>query len=315
MRFDLIDLTLFQHTLECGRITAGAQRSHLSLPAASARIRAMEASLGIPLLERNRRGVQPTPAGQALLQHARLIAQQVERLQYDLGQYAQGQQGQVRLLCNTAALSEYLPELLASYLVDNPGVSLDVQEQPSLRIVQAITQGLADLGIVSTDAPSEHLQTRAFRDDPLVLVMPQGHELAAVADPDFITSLAHRHVGLGADSALALYLEEQALRLGRRMQVRVRAEGFDGVIRMVAGGAGVAVVPLASVRRWEHLLALRWVALREPWANRRLLLCARDFTQLPGYAAALAKHLLSGGHCAAASSRNAADARNPDREA
>lgn len=291
MHFDLIDLSLFRHTLECGNITAGARRSHLSLPAASARIRAMEASLGIPLLERNRRGVQPTPAGQALLQHARLIAQQVERLQYDLGQYAQGQQGQVRLLCNTAALTEYLPELLAAYLVEYPGVSVDVQEQPSLRIVQAITQGTADLGIISTAAPSEHLQVRPFREDPLVLIMPLAHPLTGHPAPRFVDSLVHGHVGLGADSALALHLEEQALRLGRRMQVRGRAEGFDGVIRMVAGGAGVGVVPLASVRRWEGALPLRWVALEEDWANRRLQLCARDFAGLPGYAAALVERL------------------------
>ncbi|MFV3319241.1 LysR family transcriptional regulator [Pseudomonas sp. NY15374] len=291
MHFDLIDLSLFRHTLECGNITAGARRSHLSLPAASARIRAMETSLGIALLERNRRGVQPTPAGQALLQHARLIAQQVERLQYDLGQYAQGQQGQVRLLCNTAALTEYLPELLAAYLVAFPGVSVDVQEQPSLRIVQAITQGTADLGIISTAAPSEHLQVRPFREDPLVLIMPLTHPLAAEPSPRFVDSLVHGHVGLAADSALALHLEEQALRLGRRMQVRVRAEGFDGVIRMVAGGAGVGVVPLASVRRWEGVLPLRWVALEEDWANRRLQLCARDFAGLPGYAAALVERL------------------------
>lgn len=291
MHFDLIDLTLFQHTLECGNITAGARRSHLSLPAASARIRAMEASLGVALLERNRRGVQPTPAGQALLQHARLIGQQVERLQFDLAQYAQGQQGQVRLLCNTAALTEYLPELLASYLADNPGVSVDVQELPSLRIVQSITQGMADLGIISTAAPSTHLQTLPFRDDPLVLVMPPGHPLMDRANPTFIDSLAHGHVGLGASSALALHLEEQALREGRRMQVRVRAEGFDGVIRMVAGGAGVAVVPQASVRRWEGVLPMQWVTLEEYWANRQLLLCARDFPRLPGYAAGLVERL------------------------
>lgn len=291
MHFDLTDLKLFRHTAECGNITAGARRSHLSLPAASARIRAMEASLGIALLERNRRGVLPTPAGQALLQHARLIGQQVERLQYDLAQYAQGQQGQVRLLCNTAALTEYLPELLAAYLSRHPGVSVDVQELPSLRIVQSITQGMADLGIISTAAPNEHLQTRPFRDDPLVLAMPIGHPLAEQAMPTFVDSLAHGHVGLGANSALALHLEEQALREGRRMQVRVRAEGFDGVIRMVAGGAGVAVVPLASVRRWEGVLPLRWVAMSEPWANRQLLLCARDFEALPGYAAALVKQL------------------------
>ncbi|MEG9621990.1 MULTISPECIES: LysR substrate-binding domain-containing protein [Pseudomonas] len=291
MHFDLTDLQLFRHTAECGNITAGARRSHLSLPAASARIRAMEASLGIALLERNRRGVLPTPAGQALLQHARLISQQVERLQYDLAQYAQGQYGQVRLLCNTAALTEYLPELLAAYLCGHPGVSVDVQEMPSLRIVQSITQGMADLGIISTAAPNEHLQTRPFRDDPLVLAMPIAHPLTEQAAPTFIDSLAHGHVGLGANSALALHLEEQALREGRRMLVRVRAEGFDGVIRMVAGGAGVAVVPLASVRRWEGVLPLRWIALPEPWANRRLLLCARDFGALPGYAAALVKQL------------------------
>lgn len=292
MHFDLIDLKLFQHTLECGNITAGASRSHLSLPAASARIRAMEASLGIPLLQRNRRGVQPTPAGQALLLHARLIAQQVERLQFDLGQYAQGQHGQVRLLCNTAALTEYLPELVAGYLAENPGISVDIQELPSLRIVQAITQGMADLGIVSSAAPFGHLQTRPFRDDPLVLVAPPGHPLASEAAPSFIDSLVHGHVGLGAGSALALYLEEQALREGRRMQVRVRAEGFDGVIRMVAGGAGVGVVPLAAVKRWQGLLPLHWVALAEPWANRRLLVCARDFAALPGYASGLVDRLV-----------------------
>ncbi|MFJ2985157.1 MULTISPECIES: LysR family transcriptional regulator [unclassified Pseudomonas] len=291
MHFDLIDLALFQHTLECGNITAGAQRSHLSLPAASARIRAMEASLGTALLERNRRGVQPTPAGQALLQHARLIGQQVERLQFDLAQYAQGQQGQVRLLCNTAALTEYLPELLAGYLADHPGISVDVQELPSLRIVQSITQGMADLGIISTAAPSAHLQTLPFRDDPLVLITPLGHPLSSEPAPSFVDSLAHGHVGLGANSALALYLEEQTLREGRRMRVRVRAEGFDGVIRMVAGGAGVGVVPLAAVKRWEGVLPLHWVALREDWANRRLLLCARDLAGLPGYAAGLVERL------------------------
>ena len=292
MHFDLIDLNLFQHVLECGSITAGAQRSHLSLPAASARIRAMESSLGIALLARNRRGVQPPPAGQALLQHARMIGQQVERLQFDLAQYAQGQQGQVRLLCNTAALTEYLPELLAGYLAEQPGVSIDVQELPSLRIVQSITQGMADLGIISTAVPSDHLQTLPFREDPLVLVMSPDHPLASLEDVSFNASLAHGHVGLDASSALALHLEEQALRQGRRMQVRVRAEGFDGLIRMVAGGAGIGIVPLASVRRWEATLALHWRRLQEDWAKRQLLLCARAFAALPGYTAGLVSSLL-----------------------
>ena len=72
MHFDLIDLRLYLHTLDTGNITAGAARSHLSLAAASARIRAMEASLGIEFLERGRRGVTPTPAGKALARHCLL---------------------------------------------------------------------------------------------------------------------------------------------------------------------------------------------------------------------------------------------------
>lgn len=287
MHFDLIDLRLFLHTVESGNITAGAQRSHLSLPAASARIRAMESSLGIALLERNRRGVQPTPAGQALVNHARQIGQQVERLQFDLAQYASGLQGQVRLLCNTAALTEYLPELLADFLRQRPHIDVEIQELPSLRIVQALGQGIADLGIVSDAVVTADLQTRPFRDDPLVLIMAPNHPLAAVDNLDFARSLEHGYVGLGAASALALHLEEQALHLGRRMQVRVRAEGFDGVIRMVAHGAGLGIVPLAAVQRWQGVLPLRSVALREGWAERRLLLCAREFTALPGQATAL----------------------------
>ncbi len=93
MHVDLIDLRLFVNIVQAGNITAGASLSHLSLPAASARIRAIEASLGVELLQRSRRGISPTPAGQALAQHARLLLQQVERMNHDLSEYAQGFKG------------------------------------------------------------------------------------------------------------------------------------------------------------------------------------------------------------------------------
>jgi DNA-binding transcriptional LysR family regulator len=170
MHFDLIDLRLFLKVIESGNITAGAARSHLSLASASARIRALEASLGIALLERGRRGITPTPAGKALAQHARLIQQQVERMQFDLADYAKGFKGQVRLLCNTSALTEYLPELLADFLVKNPAIDIDLEEHPSLRILHAVRHGAADIGIISDAVDAGDLQTQPFRDDPLVLI-------------------------------------------------------------------------------------------------------------------------------------------------
>ncbi|AQT96431.1 MULTISPECIES: LysR substrate-binding domain-containing protein [Pseudomonas] len=284
MHFDLIDLRLYLHVLDTGNITAGAGRSHLSLAAASARIRAMEASLGIEFLERGRRGVTPTPAGKALARHARLLLQQAEHLQQDLAEYANGVKGQVRLLCNTTALSEYLPELLADFLCEHPNLDIDLQELPSLRITQALRQGTADLGIISDAVDTHGLQTLAFRDDPLVLISPQDHPFT---EGSFVDSLQYDFVGLAPHSALTVYLEEQALHAGFRLQTRIRAEGFDGVIRMVARGAGLGIVPQAALERWPLERSFKAHPLQEEWARRMLLLCARSFEQLPGYARAL----------------------------
>lgn len=291
MHFDLIDLKLYLNILDAGNITAGAASSHLSLAAASARIRAMEASLGTAFFERGRRGISPTPAGKALAQHARVLLRQAERMQQDLAEYAKGVKGQVRLLCNTTAITEYLPELLADFLCEHPNLDIDLQELPSLRITHALRQGAADLGIVSDAVDTHDLDTRAFRDDPLVLIMPSDHPLAEGQAPNFSQTLSHDYVGLNANSALAIYLEEQALHAGLRMQIRIRADGFDGVIRMVTHGAGLAIVPLAAVERWAGGQALKRLALNEPWAQRKLLLCARSFDGLPLYAKALLEAL------------------------
>ena len=90
MQFDLTDFSLFRHVVEAGSITHGAERAHLALAAASTRIRNMEKSLGAPLLLRSRQGVTPTPAGRTLLQHARAMLAQAERLREDLGAYTGG---------------------------------------------------------------------------------------------------------------------------------------------------------------------------------------------------------------------------------
>jgi DNA-binding transcriptional LysR family regulator len=287
MHFDLTDLRLYLNILDTGNITAGAARSHLSLAAASARIRAMESSLGTDFLERGRRGVTPTPAGKALAQHARVLLQQAERMQQDLAEYAKGVKGQVRLLCNTTAITEYLPELLADFLHDHPNLDIDLQERPSARITHALREGAADLGIVSDAVDTYSLKTLPFRDDPLVLIMPCGHPLADGGPPSFSDTLRHDYVGLAANSALAVYLEEQALHAGIRMQVRIRAEGFDAVMRMVAHGAGLAIVPLAAIQRRAGDQPFKSFTLKEDWAQRKLLLCARSFDHLPGYARAL----------------------------
>src|SRR5262244_3532315 len=178
MRFDLADLNLFRHVADAGSITHGADRAHLALAAASTRIRRMEEALGAALLVRSRQGVTPTQAGRTLLQHARAILRQAERLREDLSAYAGGLAGQIRVLSNTNALTEFLPEALSSFLASHPNVSVDLEERLSDEIVGLIAEGVADLGIVAGTVDFGALETHPFRKDRFVLVVGRDHPLA-----------------------------------------------------------------------------------------------------------------------------------------
>ncbi|MFM9438220.1 DNA-binding transcriptional LysR family regulator [Janthinobacterium sp. CG_23.3] len=290
MRFDLTDLQLFRHVVEAGSITAGAERAHLALASASARLRGMEDLLGVPLLLRKRRGVDATEAGRTLLHHARVILAQVEKMRGDLGDYAQGLKGQIRLLCNTSALSEFLPQALADYLRAHPQVHVEVEERRSGDIVQALFDGVADIGIVADSANSDGLQTFPFRDDPLVVVAAPAHPLLAGpggGDIAFAQTLAYDFVGLAADSALQQHLSEHAAKLGQRLRYRLRLRSFDAICRVVESGAGIAIIPAAAARRYEKMLAIRQRRLTDPWAMRHLLVCVRRYDDLSAHARAL----------------------------
>jgi DNA-binding transcriptional LysR family regulator len=294
MHFDLIDLRLFLHVAEAGSITAGAARSGLALASASARIRGMEEQAGVPLLERGRRGVDPTPAGRTLLHHARLVTGQMERMRGELGDYARGLKGHVRLLANTAAAAEFLPETLAAFLAANPSVDVDLDERPSPEVAQAIAEGLAEVGIAADYANLSGLVVMPFRTDRLMLIVPRGHKLADRGRVALAEALGSEFVGLSGDSALGGHLAGHAARTGSPMRTRVRVRGLDAACRMVALGAGVAVVPEAAARRWNGEGALILVKLEDPWAERRLVVIVRRLDTLPSHARRLAEHLAAG---------------------
>lgn len=291
MHFDLTDLRLFLNTTETGSITAGAARSHLALASASARLRGLEASLGTALLTRGRRGVRATAAGQALAYHARSLLQHVDRMQEDLGDYASGFKGRVRLLCNTAAATEHLPEPLGAFLRAHPNIDVDLQEQPSHRILPELREGTADVGIVSDAVDLSGLYVTPFRRDRLVLLAARGHPLARRTRVRYSETLDYDHVGLPVSTALGVYLDDQAARIGRSLRARVRVHGFDAVARLVMQGAGLGIMPESAARRWQGRGGARLLILDEPWADRQLMLCARTLDALPNYARALIQAL------------------------
>jgi DNA-binding transcriptional LysR family regulator len=294
MRFDLVDLSLFRHVAEAGSITHGAERAHLALAAASTRIRHMEETLGAALLVRGRQGVVPTQAGRTLLQHARAILRQAERLREDLGAYAGGLAGQIRVLSNTNA-QEFLPEALSSFLATHPQVSVDLEERLSDEVVGLIGDGVGDLGIVAATVDVSSLETYPFRKDRFVLVVARDHPLARRGRISFAQLLEHEFVGLDRASALQRFLADKAARIGQPLRLRVQLRSFDAVCRLVECNVGIGIVPETTAQRVGRTMAITAVALSDPWAPRDLTICVRRLSELPPYARQLVEHLRAGG--------------------
>jgi len=291
MRFDLVDLQLYIAVAETRSITGGAARVNLALASASERIKGLEAALGVTLLKRGRRGVELTSAGESLLDHARIVIHNVDALRGDLAAFATGARASVQLLANTSGLSEYLPRALAAFLAEHPRISIDVEERESGEIARAIASSAADLGLAAEHALPEGIERIAFREDRLVLVVPRQDRLVGRRQVDFSEVVTRDFVGLITSSALHAHVTGHAARLGARLRFRARLNNFDAIGQMVAGGIGVAVMPEIAARRCARSMKISAVRIRDAWAERRLVICARSFRSLPKPAQQLVEHL------------------------
>lgn len=290
MHIDLTDLRLFVNIADTASITRGAQRSHLSLPSASARVRGMEAAVGVLLLERRHRGVRLLPAGENLLAHARNVLAEMEKLKEALHLHAAPAKGQVRLLSNTAALYDILPDVLVAYLSGNPEVFVDVDEQCSEDIAEDIAGGKADVGILSDAADLSALEILPLRADELVLVVPDTEALARRASVRW-EEVQHRpFIGLRPEAAFQRYVERRTAAEGSPMKIRCRAPTFDTVCDMVAHGIALGLVPLAAAKR-RASKRIRTVSLGESWATRTLAVGVRDLRTLSPAAQKLVEQL------------------------
>jgi DNA-binding transcriptional LysR family regulator len=289
VRFDLTDMRLFVTVVECGSLTQGARAMHLALASVSERIAGMETELGAPLLERNRRGVRATAAGQALFQHARSILGQVEQMRGELRTYATGLKGRIKLLSNTSAMAAFLPPHLCRFLALHRDLSIDLEERPSTVIVQALVDRRADLGIVADIADFGTLQTRLIASEQLVVVASRAHRIARQPQVAFADILGEPIVGV-ADTALETHLAERTSRLGRQLDYRIQLRNIEHVSMHVEAAIGISIITEAHAHTLRRDLAI--VPLAEAWATRRLYLCARDFSALTPHAGLLARQLL-----------------------
>ena len=291
MQFDLTDLRLFVRTAEELNLTRAATRQHLSLAAASARIKALEEQAGLPLFYREARGVRLTPPGEAFLHHARGILRQAALLKQDLQEYGGGLRGHLRVFANTTAVTDFMPEVLPHFLAANPRVNVDLQEKPNAEIARGVLDGRADLGIVAGHVDTLGLQAIHFSTDRLVLVTPRQHPLAQRDSVAFADILDEDAVGMHHGSTLQTFLAQVTDKLGKPLKLRIQLSSFDAMCRMIGAGVGVGIVPESAARRNLDSMQLALVLLTDDWAVRERYILVRDKAALPAYAQALVQAL------------------------
>jgi DNA-binding transcriptional LysR family regulator len=124
-----------------------------------------------------------------------------------------------------------------------------------------------------------------------VLVVPRRGDFAGRRQIDFTDVTDRDFVGLTTATALQGHIAKHAARLGVRLRVRARLRDFDAICQMVALGVGIAVVPEAAAKRSAQSMPIAMVRIRDTWANRKLVACARSFKTLPRPAKQLVEHL------------------------
>jgi len=287
MHFDLTDLRLFVAAAELGSLTRAAERQHLSLAAASARIKALEAQAGLPLLSREARGVRLLPPGEAFLHHARLVLHQTGQLRAELAEYGGGLRGHLRVFANTTAVTDFLPELLPDFLARHPRINIDLQEKPNAQIPHGVLDGRADIGIVAGSVDTLGLETIHFSTDRLVLVTSRKHRFARRRRIAFAETLDEDAIGMQPGSTLQAFLGQITESLGKSQKLRIQLGSFDAMCRMIGSGVGIGVVPESAARRNLDSMQLALIELSDPWCVRERYLLVRDRATLPTYALAL----------------------------
>ncbi|MHB1198898.1 MAG: LysR family transcriptional regulator [Polaromonas sp.] len=284
MHFDLVDLRLIVRVAEFSSLTRGAESSHISLAAASTRIKNIEESLGTKLLYRNSQGVTLTQPGQTFVQHALLVLGQIENMRGDMQEYSKGIKGHLRIFANTTSLCEFLPPVLGRYLQSHPDININLCERLSHDIVRAILEGHADIGVLAGTVNTGNLEVIPYRTDRLVLVVPHSHPLAACPSIDFVQTLDLVHVGLHEASALHGFLREICDRMHRQLQLRIQVGNFEAACRMIEAHVGVGILPESAARRHAQTMDIRIVPLQDPWAFRAMHVCVRSLEAMPIFA-------------------------------
>jgi DNA-binding transcriptional LysR family regulator len=275
-QYDPISLRLFVTVCEERNIAVAAAREGIVPSAVSKRISAIEQRTGTRLLDRGRRGVVVTPAGEVLWRYARELLQTMERMHAELGEFAQGVQGNVRVFATMSAIAQFLPDDISAFMKRQQRVKVSIDERVSSEVVRGVEEGRADIGVCWDAADLRRLASFPYRRDQLVVIVHPEHPLARRRSIAFEDTTEFEYVDIMAGSIIQSTLQRHAAAVGKVMHYRIQVSTVDAACRIVAANLAIAIVPREGAAAFQKSLGLKVVSLSNAWARRRFVICVRD---------------------------------------
>jgi DNA-binding transcriptional LysR family regulator len=274
--------------LSTGSFAAAAAELNYTASAVSQQMSALERATGLVLFERSPHSIRPTEHATLLADRSTELLAILDGLDREVAAIARGEVGQLRIGSFPTASARLLPQALAALSSQRPGVDIAVDEGELDSLLPRLLSGELDLALayryeaVPAGWPDQLVETVLLR-EPLSVLLPQQHPLAA-AGPARLASFAEdRWVAPLAGSPGALNLDRLAARAGFRPRISFRSNDYSVVHGLVAAGLGVALVPGLALNDTAgvHPLALAGrgqrrtvLALHRPSARNSLLAAA-----------------------------------------
>lgn len=252
-----------------GSFSAAAESLSYTQSAVSQAIASLEAEAGTALLERDRRGTRPTPAGAALLEHAEAILARLESAEDEIAAIAGGRKGTLRLASFPTAGATLIPLAVATFRDANPGIELSLAEGEPEEIAPRLRAHEFDLALLfefhGVGRPYvSGVQRIELLDDPMRLALPAGHPLAEKRTVRLEDLSGESWVQSSQASPCARHVVRSCLAAGFEPQVSFESDDYQTVQGLVAAGVGVALIPQLALTTVRPDIVVRSLGRRSP---------------------------------------------------
>lgn len=272
---DLRQLRYFAAVVNQGSVSRAAAQLNMTQPPLSAVIAQLERELGVRLLDRHHRGVDPTEAGSHLAREAARLMTRVEEVTKAVRGIGTGRIGRLSIAATSPVAWEILPNLVTDFDRRSPDVEIEISQSRDAEVLERVRDRQAEVGVVYCTS-TRHLERLRGRDlevagihrEPLVMVLPPDSPLAGRTTLDLAETGGERWVmPLDQDGfpGLAAHIRHAWAQAGIEPRVKQTVASLDTLLRLVSAGMGVAMVP-ASVRQvaGSGLVVTRLVAPLAP---------------------------------------------------